>query len=178
MRPGTWNSVCQAAFTAAAVACRARSGPPGVSAAAGPERSSPAAASSARAVAIRSGPRGRTSAGAMHTSQASPPAPSASARWKGSCPIRCGTKKADAEMKVKIRFPGGPTRVASHTILCTAATSEARRTSSGTEVVREAADRATPRLATMPSTTHTRVRARAAYGRPCAYRAHIAPAEV
>ncbi len=178
VRPGTWKSVCQAAFTAAAVACRARSGAAGESPGSGPVRSSAAAASRARAVAMRSGPRGRNSAGAMHTSQASAPAPRARDRWKGTWPIRCGTKKADAEMKVKIRFPGGPTRVASQTVLCTAATSEASRTSSGTDVVSEAAVRAAPRLATMPSTTHASVRARAAYGRPCAYRAHIAPAEV
>lgn len=81
-------------------------------------------------------------------------------------------------MNVRMMFPGGPIRVASQTILWTAAISEANTTSSAVEVVSEAAVSAMPRLATIPNTTHNRVRARAAYGRPCAYRAHIAPAEV
>lgn len=75
-------------------------------------------------------------------------------------------------------LPGGPIRVASQTTLWTEATSEAHTTSSAVEVINEAAVSAMPRLATIPSTTHASVRARAAYGRPCAYRAHIAPAEV
>ncbi len=69
-------------------------------------------------------------------------------------------------------------RVASHAILCAAASSEASTTRTAAEAVSEAAVSAIPRLAAMPSTTHSSVRARAAYGRPCAYRAHSAPAEV
>lgn len=155
--------MCQAAFTAAAAVWRAcvtpTGAPPPVPASV---RSSPAAASNARATTIRSGPRGRTSAGAIQTSQARAPVPSASARCRGTCPSRCGTKNADAAIKVRMTLPGGPIRVASQTILWTAATSEAHTTSSAVEAISDAALSATPRLATMPTTTHGSVRARAA----------------
>ncbi len=103
----------------------------------------------------------------MHTSHDRAPQASTMPRWEGTSPIRCGTKKALAVTKVTMMLPGGPISVASQTVLCTAASSEASSTSSGVEAIRDELTSATATLATMPSTTQARVRARAAYG--CAW---------
>ena len=114
----------------------------------------------------------------MQTSQARAAPAVASTRWKGTSLSRWGMKAHVAAMKVKITFPGGPIRAASHATLCRAASTAATMIRTVVDRVRPAAVSATPTLAIMPSATQSRVRARAAYGRPCAYRAHIAPAEV
>ncbi|MCO5991494.1 hypothetical protein NE235_35805 [Actinoallomurus spadix] len=69
-------------------------------------------------------------------------------------------------------------RTASQTTLCAAARSAATATRITTDSVDAEVRSATAVLTSMPSRTHSRVRARAAYGRPWAYRAHSAPAEV
>ncbi|ARZ66454.1 hypothetical protein SMD11_0788 [Streptomyces albireticuli] len=122
-------------------------------------------ASSARAATTRSGPCGRTSAGAMHTSQANAPHARTSPRWSGTCPSRCGAKHAPAVTKVRTMFPGGPIRDASHSTFWAAASSAATSTSSAAEPVREAAVSATPTPAVMPRTRTASAPARAAYGR-------------
>lgn len=77
------SRVCQAPCTAAAAVCRVRWP--------GSARYAPAA-SRARAVARRSGPSRRTSAGLTVTSQAMAPAARVSARWPGTWSRRWGRR--------------------------------------------------------------------------------------
>ncbi len=166
------RSDCQAACTAAYPAARAGACPSPVP----PVSAYAAAAVRAVAVARRSGPCGRTSAGAMQTSQAQAPVAAASARWPGTWSRVCGANREAELTKVRTTLPGGPTRVASHSTFWAAASRAPTVTSTAALSVSEAVTRATASPPSMPSTTHTRTPARAAYGRLWAYRAHRDPA--
>lgn len=163
------SSVCQAVWTAAAAACRVRR--PGWSAYA-------AAAVRARAVARRSGPSRRSSAGPTVTSQETAPAATVSARCPGTWPRCCGAKSAAEVTKVKITGPGGPMRVASQSTFCPAARSAPTAISTAVESVSEAVTRDIAIPMSMPTTTPATVRARRAYGRLWPYSAQSEPAIV
>lgn len=87
-------------------------------------------------------------------------------------------KAALETTKVKMMLPGGPIREASQTSLYSPASTAITRTRTAADSISADAVNATAVPANIPSTTQARVRPRAAYGRPCPYRAHRPPALV
>lgn len=101
------------------------------------------------------------------TSQEKAPAASISAMCPGTWPSSCGAKSAAEVTKAKITLPGGPMRVASQKVFCTAASSAPTAISTAVESVSEAVTRAAASPAAIPRITRRTVWALRAYGRLC-----------